>query len=500
MARILLIPLDERPCNTKFPAMIAKSGGIQLIQPNDRLLGNKKQPADTTALKDFLIDQASSTDVAILSLDMLVYGGLIPSRLHHLSQNEALARLETVRELKKANPTLTVYASMSIMRSPAYNSDDEEPSYYAIHGRDLFRRAYLTDKKRRKGLSAIEQKELDSIVIAENVVQDYENRKHINLTVNAACLDLLSDGSIDFLALPQDDSSPYGYSAIAQQQLQKAISAAGVHDQLMVYPGSDEVACTLLSRAICSIQKKKPTFGIHYASTLGPTLVPLYEDRPMFESLKSHVMACGGRLADSDEHADIELMVNAPGKCMQEARQAILNRDMTYDSFRNLPQFEASIERYLLEGRRVAVCDSAYSNGGDPQLVDDLDRSGALGGLIGYAGWNTNCNTLGTVLSQAVIADSQNPQTSANLVYRLIEDTFYQTKTRWTIAGRAKEHGGSYEDIMPCNDWAETETKSDLQKQYNKTKLSKTLPACIRTVRFPWKRLFEINLDVDMAV
>ncbi|MDE7383790.1 MAG: DUF4127 family protein, partial [Treponemataceae bacterium] len=43
--RILLLPLDERPCNTRFPALMPKAGVELCVAPTE-LLGLKKKPAD----------------------------------------------------------------------------------------------------------------------------------------------------------------------------------------------------------------------------------------------------------------------------------------------------------------------------------------------------------------------------------------------------------------------------------------------------------------------
>ena len=69
---------------------------------------------------------------------MLLYGGIIPSRLHHFSLEELTGRLDAVRELKKRNPKLKIFAFALIMRCPSYSSSDEEPDYYEICGREIF--------------------------------------------------------------------------------------------------------------------------------------------------------------------------------------------------------------------------------------------------------------------------------------------------------------------------------------------------------------------------
>ena len=83
MPKILLLPLDERPCNYLFPNMLASSSeDIELLLPPKSLLGAMKQAADISAVAQWLRENFFSCDYAIISIDMLVYGGIVPSRLH----------------------------------------------------------------------------------------------------------------------------------------------------------------------------------------------------------------------------------------------------------------------------------------------------------------------------------------------------------------------------------------------------------------------------------
>lgn len=82
--KTLLIPLDERPCNYQYPQMIAQTNHqIELIVPPQSLLGNKKESAPLEKLDRFIYEHIHQVDNMVLSIDMLVYGGLIPSRLHN---------------------------------------------------------------------------------------------------------------------------------------------------------------------------------------------------------------------------------------------------------------------------------------------------------------------------------------------------------------------------------------------------------------------------------
>lgn len=506
--KVLFLPLDERPCNYKFPELLAKSSDFDLVNVPLELLGNKKQSADINGIVDFLMDNAKKCDIAIISADMLVYGGLVPSRVHNLQSDCLQSRLSVLEKLKKVNPNMTLFVFCTVMRAPAYNSSDEEPDYYAEYGRSLYLRAYLSDKKIRcNDLTQLQEKELESFDIPQYVIDDYENRRDKNLGINISILDLVANNTIDYLIFPQDDSSPYGYTAVSQRRLQSAVYSKRLNSRVAMYPGSDEVGMTLLARAFCKSHRIKPAISVEYSSILGTTIVPSYEDRPMFESLKSHVLACGARLLENWEDSDLGdlsglsglnnicLMINAPGKVMQEAEFSVSNHDVAYDTYRNLDYFTNHICTLVESGKKVALCDSAYSNGGDLQLLTLLDDNNVLDRIISYAGWNTNCNTLGTVLSQAILGiDSKSIK--KNIAYRIIEDALYQSNIRWNIANRIDNYGGNYFDVKPCEAWAKCEAKNLLQKEYSKLNLSKALPLKINNVDFPWKRMFEVNFDL----
>ena len=129
--KVLLLPLDERTVERCVRQMIAESNDeVELVVPPLELLGDKKRPADVAGISAFLEEQAAGCDAAVLSLDMLLYGGLIPSRLHHLERAELDERLDAVRALKRANQEMRVYAFQCIMRCPSYDSAEEEPDYY----------------------------------------------------------------------------------------------------------------------------------------------------------------------------------------------------------------------------------------------------------------------------------------------------------------------------------------------------------------------------------
>lgn len=489
--KILLIPLDERPCNYDFPQML-KNKKCDILVPPKTILGNKKNPADISALQNFVLENIQDCDAAVLSMDMLLYGGLLPSRLHHYSEEELKNHLSLLDKIKDINNKIKIYAFQCIMRCPQYNSSEEEPDYYEDYGYALFRKKYLEDKKMREGIDADEQKELDAINIPLEVVNDYENRRKKNLFMNRYALSYIQKNIIDFYVIPQDDSSIFGYTALDQKTVLDDIQKEHLQLQTMVYPGADEVSMSLITRAYNEYYQRTPRIYPFYASVLGPTIVPKYEDRPMYESLKSHIRVTGAKLTNHIEEADIILAINCPGKLMQEAFDD--HRDITYSSYRELLTFCYQIKDYIDKGYKVALCDSAYSNGGDLELISYLDELGILDQLCAYAGWNTNCNTLGTVLSQAQI---QEQLPVHNIIYRIIEDGLYQTLVRRQIVENdLVELGLGYYDFKDQQAIVEERIADALIKNYQKYHLSKKYPINKIHVNMPWIRMFEIGMNI----
>jgi hypothetical protein len=296
--------------------------------------------------------------------------------------------------------------------------------------------------------------------------------------MNLKVIDYLKNGDIDFLVIPQDDSSPYGYTALSQKKVVDEVKKSHLEQQVMIYPGADEVSMSLFIRAYHEYYHLEPKVYPFYASVLGPTIVPKYEDRPMFESLKSHIRVCRAKMVDTPQEADLILAINSPGKIMQESFVDEVEKDISYTSYRNLLDFAYKIKDYLQAGYQVALCDSAYSNGGDYQLIEYLDHLNILDQLISYAGWNTNCNSLGTTLAQAFFGRNQK-----HLCYRIIEDVFYQTIVRKQIIDcDLIELGLSYYDFKDQQDIVENRILNQLQAYYDSLNMSHHYPVHIQNL------------------
>ena len=492
--KLVYIPLDERPCNYHFAKRIAQGSPIDVKTPPREMLGRKKTPANIEALESFLLDSAADTDAFVLSLDMLLYGGILPSRLHHMSEDELTERLGVLEKIKAVNPRAKIYAFALIMRCPKYSSSDEEPDYYEFCGEQIFRTGQVKHKRELGILSADEAEKLlaEYAAVIGDHLSDFEHRRNVNRTMLIKIIQMLGK-SIDFLVIPQDDSAEFGYTSMDREAIKKAI-AEGL-EEVAMYPGADEVGMTLLARAACEYMGVSPKIECIYAHENNPNVTPLYEDRPLGKTLPYQIGSAGGVQVAEGEASDIRLYLNYPAF---EPREVFQDPSEGYHA-RNLPLFCSKIAASVKEGRVTALADGAYCNGGDRELLQMLSQKTPLLNLSAYAGWNTSSNTLGTVICQAIFVFlfGDNSHQKRFLAERLCEDVGYCGHVRGYVTNKLLPPlGYNY-----FNAGEEDGKVAHLVREELANFMQETFPEVwekyeISVCRMPWRRMFEVDLSL----
>lgn len=503
MMKVVFVPLDERPCNDRFPQLLAQGTDIHLVTPGLERMGLKKRPADVDKLWDWLYEEARDADAAILSLDTLLYGGIIPSRLHTLTAEQCEEKLRGLKRLKEANPSLKLYAFNLIMRCPKYSNSDEEPDYYADWGRELFLQGYIRHRVELGIATAEEAAQLMEIdaVLPQDVKDDYIGRRAINRTVNRLALDYVKDGTIDFLSIPQDDSAPYGLTAIDQQFVRDAVEELDVELKVYMYPGADEVGCTLLARMMNEAKGRRPLVYAHFASANGPFVTPAYEDRLVYESVKYQILAAGGLMSTSMAEADLVLCLNMPGDAMMEAANQH-TPSLGYTVMRNITELTEMAD-YVVNtlGKPCVVADIAFANGSDLTLFKLLRSKELLFRLAGYAGWNTSSNTLGTCIAQGMLytvyGDTQEHRDF--LALRFVEDAGYCSRVRRHVAneflpGLGLDYFGVDGQRGQVADIVREQLETFIAQKINYAAYRVVVDDCY----MPWSRMFEVGLGVHV--
>jgi hypothetical protein len=555
---VVILPLDDRPPNYEFPALLAEAAGYEALLPPKEWLGTPWRAGAIDDLLAWLEAHAPQADACILALDTLGYGGLVNSRRSADSSDLVLERLRRVRTLKERHPHLTLLGYSILMRITRGNDAEEEKAYWGTYGARIFRISYLEDRLAMlAGNPAEDKAELAQLraEVPSEILQDYLVGRERNHAVNRAMIEWTAEGIFDYLIIPQDDTVEYGWNIAEGRQLRRLARQLNSNDRVSVYPGTDETDMLLLARLVAQQARFQPRVWTRYSSVRAGEIITAYEDRPMEELIKAHLAPLAGVVTSSQQEADILLYVNSPAEVQgngfdqivalmgedaaatipealrpqweEYRRSAGLRNSMReiYSVQRNVAEFARSLAQAVEAGHSCAVVDVAYVNGGDIELGEELRRQVDLPQLAGFGGWNTAGNTLGTVLAHAVIRHLQRVQGASSaalaahakfLFLRLVDDYLYQGVVRSYIAIQELPRLGIRPKMTNLEEAAEQVEAIVNQRLISEADglacshfVGRRLAAGETTLQIeqlnlqrvflPWQRLFEIGCEIHLT-
>ena len=430
MKTVLLLPCDTRPPTLELPLQLARVAGLDMRVPPLEMLNTLNIPGDTKKIAAWLLENVASADAAIITLETFCLGGMIPARRVSDPLEDALARLEVLRQVKRLNPSIKLYAYGVIVRVAHDNDPLEEKSYYGRFGADLRKVSEWMDRVDR-GADDSELKAAKK-AIPQEILEDWLGTRDRNHALHQHALELLSEGILEHLCLTLDDTTPYGLAARDRRRLEARIDALELWEKADVYPGADEVAAALLARAIVDANGRKPSVFVRYPSVQAEQSIMLYEDRVLGELVKAHIRAAGGVPAARASTADLIFAVNAPA--IKQAHRAP-DFEVVDTANRHLSAFIDDICDDQNHSRVVTVADVAYANGAEPRFIKQLLARADVTKLAGFAAWNTAGNTLGSAIASGICALHCNNKIAlaeANFS-RLVDDYLYQSIVRGEV-------------------------------------------------------------------
>ena len=430
---ILFVPQDDRPTSYEQSAAAAQKLGYTVLMPPKTMLGGL-EAGEPDALWQWAEARVGEADAAVVSTDSLIYGGLVASRKHELSEEELAERVDRIARLKQLNPKMKVYAFGSLMRTPASGpaSGGEEPDYYMTYGAQIFRRSGLLDKKDASGLSYGEQQELVSLTdaVPSEVWNDWMGRREKNFVANEQLIDFARKGTLDVFVLGKDDNAPLSATHMESRKLAEAAAdVRPAHFQMLA--GIDEFSMLLLARAVNDLSHTVPFVNVQYNWGVGGAMVPDYSDETIADSIKSDLLIAGAVAVPDAAKADLVLLVNTPPDghmgCGNWADNDGTDR---YDA----ASFAQFAQGFVDAGSRVAIADITRTNGSDNALMNALRDRALLFRLYGYAGWNTATNSVGFALGQGML-NVRLPDADVDrlLLDRYLDDWGYQSNVRTQV-------------------------------------------------------------------
>jgi hypothetical protein len=382
--KLVIVPIDSRPVTGQFPQMIAKVAGIDVDLPPPTFLGRYLQPGEPASIGSWLLAQ-DYTDCAgvVIAADMLAYGGLIASRAPDTSAEQAQRNLQQISALRRAHPTVPIYAYVALMRTaPTATADTRSWRM------QMARYAELEERIERTGETALREKlrELRSQIPDREFKRYYAARAR-NMEVYKALIRLVKEGTINYLVIGADDSQEYGPHYRETKELRKYVREREIDGLVYICDGVDQHANVLTSRALLRHFNWTPKVAYVLSDPQAADKPANYESLPLSISIRDQIIAAGARPALGGAF-DFTVYVNTKGA-----------DDILFTSF------AAALTNDLSAGGNVAVADINFdrTGTGDQRLVDVIWGQQHIEDMLGFAGWNTAGNTIGTAIPQATV-------------------------------------------------------------------------------------------------
>lgn len=437
--KIAFLPIDNRPvCYTLAKDIAGIDREIEFFIPPRKLLGDLKRVADIEGLISWL-ENLPQIDSLILSLDTLVYGGLIPSRRSKETLEELQTRLERIKPLLRNK---NVYAFSSIMRISNNNYNEEEKEYWSEYGKKIFDYSFSGGVNRDD--------------IPDEIIEDYLSTRKRNFTLNKTYLNWQKEGLFNTLIFSKDDCAEKGFNVEEAKELERLGGKTKT--------GADEIPLALLARAI----KKEIKIYPEFLEPEYKNLISNYEDISIEKSVSGQLELCGFKLS-SREEADVILIVNnfkeKQGELVMGWKTQPFDRD------------------FVPPNRPYCVADVRFANGGDNAFVEQLLNKLDLKNFYGYAGWNTSANTLGSLLCALKVKwnASQYDENAFKkfATTRLLDDWAYQANVRAQIS-------------------EPTDIKQLMKPYENRLSDIFNYDLKNRNYSYPWQRRFEIEVSTAL--
>ena len=437
--KIAFLPIDNRPvCYTLAKDIAGIDREIEFFIPPRKLLGDLKRVADIKGLISWL-ENLPQIDSLILSLDTLVYGGLIPSRRSKETLEELQTRLERIKPLLRNK---NVYAFSSIMRISNNNYNEEEKEYWSEYGKKIFDYSFSGGVNRDD--------------IPDEIIEDYLSTRKRNFTLNKTYLNWQKEGLFNTLIFSKDDCAEKGFNVEEAKELERLGGKTKT--------GADEIPLALLARAI----KKEIKIYPEFLEPEYKNLISNYEDVSIEKSVSGQLELCGFKLS-SREEADVILIVNnfkeKQGELVMGWKTQPFDRD------------------FVPPNRPYCVADVRFANGGDNAFVEQLLNKLDLKNFYGYAGWNTSANTLGSLLCALKVKwnASQYDENAFKkfATTRLLDDWAYQANVRAQIS-------------------EPTDIKQLMKPYENRLSDIFNYDLKNRNYSYPWQRRFEIEVSTAL--
>ena len=379
------MPLDDRPSSLQDPVLLGAVADAEIATPPRIALGRFLKTGDGDAIARWLdgLDLAT-LDAAIVSTDMLAYGGLVGSRAGRVFEADARRRLDALGRLKQRRPDLPVYAFGSIPRL-APNDDGGNPGWR----QKLTRWAEIAPAGDGDAALAAERAALESSLPA-GMIDRYRAVRARNLAVNLALADMVTRGAVDVAVFGLDEAGAAGPArggARADRRLPSRRLAPTAPRSRPASTTSRRRCCRARCSRGSSISRRSAS-----STRQTPRAMPCCPS-----ATRASPRSPGSRRRSPDSRCPIARL---------PARFDLFVYASRHEKSPGAESFGAKIAKVVETGGRAAVADIdtvEAGEGASAPLVEALRSTRAAPRLFGYSSSPTGGATIAMALSHAAL-------------------------------------------------------------------------------------------------
>lgn len=501
--KILYMPIDNRPIILRQTVDVAERLGYEVVTPPDEIIGSRYNLGNSDELWRWLNENANDAIAAVISTDAMIYGSLVASRQHQMTEEEILSRAKNFERFKENFPHLPIYAFGTIMRTPrAAISATYEPDYYKTYATQIFTYTALKDKEEVGKLGGGEKRKINKLSkeIPSEYLEDWLGRRAKNYNANKYFVDLTRSHVFDYFIVGMDDNGHYSQTHLEARHLADYAKDLG-KSRFMDMSGADELAMIMISRAINADLHEIPFVAVEYNAGKGKYTMPDYGSETAQQIVDGAIIAAGGFRIYNPANADFVVAVNTTfdGSTSQAnfPDNNLKPRKGTYTFIERLKKLTA-------QNLPVGVADISFGNGADNAMMNLMKNEDLQFKIRAYGGWNTSSNSTGFLIGEGVLLKHMDDlDVDSLLMMRYLDDWAYQANVRTVVADEMMKLPGTGDYSTLAEKRREIDKMcTDMITKFAAENIKLPRRFSLRNVKVihPWNRMYEADVLFDLEM
>jgi hypothetical protein len=516
--KVVYVPLDDRPVNTERAFYLLASLGYDAIVPdadlyqthldNQRLNSNQTQYGDCESLITWL--EAKDADGYVLSLDQMLSGGLVNSRV--VTEADLDASLDRIDRLVALfeNKTVVVYDTVMRLASTVGYQNAQMTEYnklrqYGSTARETLTGDRLTISNIIAGYKYDANHQLIATTLEDSMIDSYLSARSRKLRIASYFLDKVKNLSTCYTYIGVDDSSPATTIQTNEIAYLKAKLANGT-----LFSGTDELGLMSITHFAMAEKKASLPAKVTYIGGGENAAGDSYDIGTLKENLSTHLNSLNVTLSDT---AELQILVLTQPKSLTTSASVT----------KIMEEFDKNTKNHL-PTILIDASSTKYYGAMQPKLLEkDLSY------LVGYSNWNTVGNAIGIALCNGLsrylmLSLEQNTEKEdkaflQTLTFGLLKDISYKITGQSSVKSYITTNIGDVSNFYSST-LDEEALNSKLKSLLFSSNYSMNMPQILNIVNstsfvtnlkaqtlssyyvsatsfsFPWYRTFEIRFAV----